>query len=141
MVVSFCRSPSLFLRFNRRLDRTVHLCVAGAAAEIAAQRAADVFLRGIRIHREEMLYRDHETRCAVSALRAAPISVSFLDGGQAAVLTDAFDGRDLLPFATEGEQRTGEHRRAVHEHRAGPAGGVVAAALRAGEAEIAAQHV
>ena len=57
------------------------------------------------------------------------------------MLTDAFDGRDLLPLATEGENRTGEHRRAVHEHRAGPAGGVVAAALRAGEAEIAPQHV
>src|SRR5450631_3429911 len=132
---------SLLLRFNRRLDRRVHLRVAGAAAEIAAQRAADLFVRGIRIHREQMLYRDHEARCAVSALRAAPISISLLNRSQAAVLTDAFDGSDLLPLATGGEQRTGEHRRAVHEHRAGSAGGIVAAALGAGEAEIAAQHV
>ena len=49
-----------------------------------------------------MLHRHHEAGRAESALRAAPVAVSFLDGRQAAVLADPFDRRDLLAFATGG---------------------------------------
>src|SRR5579864_9079283 len=74
------------LRFNRRLDCLVHLRVAGAAAQISAQRVLDLFFAWLGITVKQRLYRDHESRCAETALRAAPVAISFLDGRQRAVI-------------------------------------------------------
>src|SRR6202142_776582 len=88
-----------------------------------------------------MFYRHHEAGGAEAALGASPVAVGFLDCGQLAVLAHAFDGGDLLAFATGGEHGAGEHRRAVNKNGAGAAGGVVASALGAGEIEFNAERV
>ena len=88
-----------------------------------------------------MFDRHHEAGGAEAALGASPVAVGFLDGGQRAVLAYAFDGGDLLAFATGGEHGAGEHGRAVNQHRAGAAGGVVASALGSGEIELHAEGV
>jgi len=44
-----------------------------------------------------MLDRHDEAGRAETTLAPSPIAVSFLDRGQAAVFTDTFDSRDLLP--------------------------------------------
>src|SRR5579872_1003215 len=113
---------SFLLCFDRGLDGLIHLAVAGAAAEIAAQSAANFIVGGIWIMSEEVANRHHETRRAVATLRSAPVAVSFLDGGEAAMLADAFDRGDLLAFATGGEYGAGEHGDAVDLNRAGAAG-------------------
>src|SRR5215469_5786485 len=68
------------LGFDSRLNRLVHLAIAGTPAQVAAQCNSDLLLGGLRIYREQIFDRHHESGRAISALRAAPISVSFLDG-------------------------------------------------------------
>ena len=57
------------------------------------------------------------------------------------MLANAFDCGDLLAFATGSEHRAREHGRAVNQNRASSAGGIVAAALGAGELQVHAQCV
>src|SRR5581483_637272 len=78
---------------------------------------------------------------AVSTLRSAPVPISFLNGGEAAVLAHALDGCDLLALATCCQQRARQHGRAVNQHRASTAGRVIAAALRAGKLQVLSQGV
>src|SRR4051812_32405952 len=68
-----------FLSRNGGANRFVHLVVSGAAAKIAAQRVTDVGLRRIGIFREQRFYGHDESGRAVSALRAAPVAVCFLN--------------------------------------------------------------
>src|SRR5689334_624382 len=66
------------LGVNCSFDGLVHLRVSGTAAEIARQRAADVFISGLRIFRKQMFHGHDEAGRAVSALCPAPVAVSFL---------------------------------------------------------------
>src|SRR5581483_9326066 len=91
-----CSMLGFLLRLNGCLDRLIHLRVARAAAEIAAERVTNLFVGRIRIGGEQMFDCHHEPGSAVSALCAAPVAISLLNGGKAAVLADAFHGRDLL---------------------------------------------
>src|SRR5258708_31002006 len=88
-----------------------------------------------------MFYCHHEAGGAEAALGASPVAVGFLDCSQRPVLAYAFDGGDLLAFATGGEHGARKHRSAVNQHGAGAAGGVVASALGAGEVEFPAQRI
>ena len=123
----------LLLGLNRRFDCFIHLAVAGTAAEIAAKGFANVCFGRIRICGEQMFDRHHESGSAEATLRTSPVAVGFLDGGQRSVFTDAFDSGNLLAFATCGQHCAREHGRAVNQNRASSAGGIVAAALGAGE--------
>src|SRR5262249_43304672 len=136
-----CSGHSFLLRLNRRLDCLIHLRIAGAAAQIAAQGFADFCVSRIWLHRKQMFDRHHESGSAKSALRAAPVAVSFLDRGERAMFGDAFDGGDLLAFAARSQQSTRQHRSAIKENRTGAAGGIVAAPLGASELQVLAQHV
>src|ERR1019366_1743328 len=91
---------SLLFRCNRRPNRCVHLAVAGAAAQIAAQCSTHLGFRRIGILSHQRLHGHDESRSAEAALRAAPVAVSFLNRRQAAMLAHALDGRDLLLLAT-----------------------------------------
>src|SRR5437762_5586952 len=93
---------SLLLGFYGRFDGLVHLAVAGAAAEIAAEGLANFCIGRIGIGRQQMCDRHHEAGGAEAALSPAPVAVSFLDCSESAVFGDAFDAGDLLPFATRG---------------------------------------
>src|SRR5579862_2204910 len=78
----------------------------------------------------------HESGSAISALRAAPVAIGFLNGCQAAVFADSFNRRDLLPLAARGKYRAREHRSAVDEHGTGAARGVIASALGSSQPKI-----
>ena len=54
---------------------------------------------------------------------------------------DAFDARDLRTLGLDAEDAARVHDAAVHQNAAGTAVAVVAAFLRAGKAEILAQHL
>src|SRR5207245_10211294 len=108
-------------RASDLLDCFVHLTVTSTAAQITAKRISNRLVDGVRIHTQEKLNSNHESRCAIPALRSAPVPIGFLDSRQTAMLTYAFDRSDLLSLATSGQERAGKHRRAIHEHRAGAA--------------------
>src|SRR5260370_19730319 len=127
---------SSLLRRNRRLYRRIHLAVARTATQIAAHRRSNISLRRIGILRQQRLHGHDESRRAKTALRAAPIAISFLDRRQTAMLAHALDGRDFLLLATRGQQRAGHHRDTIHQHGTGAAGRLIAAALRASEPQI-----
>src|SRR4029077_11076780 len=124
-----CFRHSLLLGLNRGLDRVIHLAITGAAAQIPAERAADIFLGRPRILRQQMRYRHDETGSAESALRAAPVAISLLDRRQAAVLANTFNSRDLLTFATGSKHGAREHGHAIQLHGASSAGGIITTAL------------
>src|SRR3954469_9387556 len=88
------------LCLDRRTYRGVHLVVAGATAQIAAQSTAHFCFRRIWVLRQERLDGHDEPRRAVAALCTAPVPISFLNRCQASVLSHTFDGRDLLCLTT-----------------------------------------
>src|ERR1041385_8500988 len=102
LMVRQCEAFSLCL--DRRTDRGVHLVVARATAQIAAQSRAQFCFRRIWVLRQERLDGHDETRRAISALCTAPVSISFLNCRQAPVLRHALYGCDLLSLTTRGQQ-------------------------------------
>jgi hypothetical protein len=117
------------------------LAIAGAAAQVAAQGVADFGIGWIGICGKQVLYRHHEAGSAEAALRASPVTISFLNSGQSTVFADAFDRGDLLALAARGQQGAGEGRHAINQNGTGPAGGIVTAALGAGELQVLTERI
>src|SRR5713226_1627659 len=124
---SLCDRHPLLFGFNCRLDGLIHLGVAGAATQITTESVAYLDFGWLRIFSQQMLHRHDEAGRAEAALRATPVTVSFLDGSQAAVLAHTLDGRDLLPFAARGQHSAGQHGDPINQNSTSAAGGVVAA--------------
>ena len=57
------------------------------------------------------------------------------------MLADAFNGRNLLAFATGRQQRARHHRHSIDQHRASATRGVVAPALGPSELQLLPQNV
>src|SRR5437588_11700185 len=72
------------------LDRANDLVVAGAAAEIARQPPANLFLGGVRILIEQRLGRDDEARRAEPALQRRLLQEAFLQRSQTLGPADSF---------------------------------------------------
>src|SRR5260370_34895785 len=124
----------LHFRRNCSFDRLIHLRVSRTAAEIAAQRVANVFFTRLGILIEQRFYRHHEARSAIAALCATPVAVGFLDGGQRSVFRDAFHSGDLgsavlVCGTTHGQQGAAQRRHSVYQNSAVAAGGTIASAL------------
>src|SRR5205814_10592743 len=134
------RHPILF-GCARGLDRFVHLAVPRTAAQVPAKCAANFILVRLWIYREQMLYSHDEARRAETALCAAPIAISLLDRGQAAVFAHAFNGCDLESFTTGGQHRARKHWSAIDLYRASSAGRIVTSALCAGKLQVSTQCV
>ena len=116
--------------------------VAGAPAEVALQPLPDLALGGIRVLREQRRRRHHHARRAEAALQAVLLRGTPLHRVQLAVRTgQALQRGDLAPVGLRGEHRAGLHRLAVEQHRAGPAGGGVAADVGRREPAHLAQEV
>jgi hypothetical protein len=116
------------------------LLVAGAAAEIAGKGFADVVARGAFDAIQQCAGRQQDAGRAVATLRGAEVRERLLQRIQPPVAREAFDRRDRAAAAFDGERQAGEHRFAIHEHRAGAALTELAAVLRAGEPQILAEH-
>src|SRR5213083_706155 len=134
--------PRTFIAHPARtlLDRFDDLLVAGAAAEIPGDRLIDALARGMRLVREQRLGGHQDPRRAVAALRSAKIGEGRLQRMQLGAAGEAFHRIDGATFAFERQHEAQELRLAVNEHRAGAAFAELATVLRAGQAEILAQH-
>src|SRR5258708_31384700 len=137
--------PGKFRR-NRRFNGLIHLGVSCTAAEIPAQRTADVFFTWLGILIEQRLHRDHESRSAVATLCAAPITISLLNCSKRSMFRDAFYRGDLgsailVCRGAHGEHGATQCRHAVHKDGAGSAGRIIASALGAGELQLLAQDI
>jgi len=129
------------LGLNCGFNCLIHLAIARAAAQVAAQGVADFGIGGMGICGKQMLYRHHEAGGAETALRASPVTVSFLDSGQSAVLADTFDRGDLLAFAACCQHSAGKGRHAINQNSAGATGGIITSALGAGELQVLAERI
>jgi hypothetical protein len=54
---------------------------------------------------------------------------------------EAFDGRHVVALGLDREHQARPHRRAIEQHGAAPADAVLAADVRAGQAEVVAEVV
>ena len=66
-MVGCCRS--LLVRINGCFDRLIHLAVARAAAQVAAEGVANFVFARLGIFGKQMLNGYDEARCAISALK------------------------------------------------------------------------
>ena len=115
--------------------------IPGAAAEVARQRDADLLLAGRVRPVQQRARRDQHPGRAESALDAAAVQERDLERIQPGVAGEPLDRGDRAPGGLEGEVGARVHRLAVEQHHAGAALGVVAALLRAGQADRAAHGV
>src|SRR5580700_10729068 len=107
---------------GRELDRIDDLLVAGAAAEIAADRVADVFLRWRERMRQQSLRGDEHARRAEAALERMRLPETVLQNAQRARLRcEAFDRGDHRAIGLDREDETGTHRAPIEEDRASAA--------------------
>ncbi len=123
------------------LDGRQHPSVAGAAAEVAAQRLPGLDLGGPVVALEQVVHGHRHAGGAVAALHGAGGGQRLLDVARGAPGRQALDGVDLAVGGQRGGHQAAGHQLAVHLHRAGPALALLAAVLGAGQSEPLAQHV
>src|SRR3989440_2617338 len=136
------RLPGLSAELGRRPQHGFDdVLVAGAAAQVAGQRPADVLLGGVGVLLEQRLGRHHHARRAEPALQPVLLPEAFLQRVQLAGGGQALDGADLVPVGLDSQHRAGLDRAPVDQHGAGAAVGGVAAHVGPGQAEPAADQV
>ena len=81
------------------------------------------------------MQKPHCRRVRLAERRLQRVQLGAVRGGQ------ALDRRDRGAVGLHGEHQARAHRLAVHQHGAGAADAVLAADVRAGEAELVAQEV
>ncbi len=126
---------------RHRPDRVDDVLVAGAAADVALERVADLVLARARILGEQAHRREHHPARAVAALKRVMRVEALLQRMERAVLGQPLDRRDLVPVRLDAEQRARLHRFAVEQHGAGTARRGVAADDRSGQVESLTQDV
>src|ERR1700719_579364 len=124
----------------KRRDHDV--LVAGIAAQVARNGDADFPLGRVRIVAQEFQERGQYARRAEAALHAVILMKGLLQRMQlVGARCDAFDGEKVVAVRLDGEHQARPHRTAVHQDRAGAAYTVLAAQMRAGEAELMADKI
>jgi hypothetical protein len=117
------------------------LHVAGAHAQIAGQRFANLFFGWVRITLEQGMASHDHSRRAVAALESVVLDEGFLYRAQFTVRRQTFDGRDFTPIRLHGEVETRFDDFALEQHGASAALADNAADMSAGEADLLAQKV
>src|SRR5262249_38351228 len=105
--------------------------VAGAAAEVAGERRADVGLGRVRRPLEQAHRREHHARRADAALRAAVLEEGLLDLGEPALVGEPLDGADVRAGRLTDRDQAAADQLAVEEDGAGAALALGAALLGA----------
>src|SRR5216684_1411802 len=95
---------------RRVLDRLHDVHVAGATAEIAGDRLADLELARVGIRRDQRRGRHHHPGRAEPALQAVLLVESLLYGVELVVLLEALDSRDGHLIGLHREHRAALHR-------------------------------
>ena len=102
---------------------------------------ADLLARCRRAGRQQLGRRHQHAGRTEPALQRVARDEPLLQVGDLARLREPLDGYDLGAVGLHGEHQAAAHDRAVDPHRAGPAHAMLAAQVRAGEAEVGAQEV
>ena len=122
--------------------RIHYLLVAGAAAQVAADRLADLRLIRVRVVRYQRMAGNQHAARAVAALQGVLFTKRVLYFGELPALRcQAFHGGDLHAVSLHGKHAAGAHRVAAQQHRASPAHAVLAAHMGAGQPQVVAQKV
>src|SRR5581483_9417058 len=124
-----CDLLDIGLAVERILDRAI----AGAAADVALQRCAEILALRLVQRRAG---QDHAGR-AEAALEALRVEERLLHRMHFAIGAKALDGRHRMPFGAKRRNETAVHRLAIEQHGAGAAIAGVAALLHAEMAEFA----
>src|SRR5467141_3456022 len=133
-----------FLRYalGGELHRLDDLLIAGAAAQVSADRIADLLFGRIRIRIQQSLGSDQHPWSAVAALQAVRLAEAVLQDAQRSVgFGETLDGGDAVAVRLHRVHEAGTHRLSVEHHRARAADAVLAADVRAGEVKVLAQPV
>ena len=112
-------------------DRLDDLRVAGAAADVAAERVLDRLGVVRAAVRDVALGGEHHPGRAEAALRGVVVDERLLDRREALGCAEPLDRRDLAAVRVGDGEEARAARLAVDEHRAGAAAALVAAGLRA----------
>jgi hypothetical protein len=124
------------------LDETL---VAGTAAQVGGDELAGLVLGQLGAvglgFGEVGLGKHEEAGCAEPALQRVMITERLLQVRQLLANGETFHRADLRPVGLDAEDQAGPDRGLVQDHRAGPADTVLAAQVRAGVAEVVAEHV
>src|SRR5712691_8726912 len=128
--------------FGRELHRLDDLLIAGAAAQVSADRIADLLFGRIRIRIQQSLGSDQHPWSAVAALQAVRLAEAVLQHAHRTVgLRETLDGGDTVAVRLHRVHEARPYRLPVEHHRARAAYAVLAADVRAGEAKVFAQPV
>ena len=126
-----CRGRGFVL--GRPANRGDDVLVAGAAADRARDRGADLILARVGVLVQQRARGHQHPRRAEAAMERVQLVEPLLDRVEPAVVLERFDGADLVALAHRGERRARLHRLAVHQHHAGAAVRGVAAPVGAGQ--------
>src|SRR5882672_6910292 len=139
------RQPSCsVLRHTLRseLHRLDDLLVAGAAAQVPADRIADLLFGRVWVRIQQALSRDQHARRAVAALQAVRFAEAVLQHAHRPVrLGETLDGGDAVAVRLHCVHEAGAHGLPVEHHRARAADAVLAADVRSREAQLVPQPV
>src|SRR5882762_4161250 len=124
------------------LHRLDDLLVGGAAAQVPADRIADLLFGRARVRIQQALGRDQHARGAVAALQAVRFAEAVLQHAHRPVgIRKTLDGGDAVAVRLHCVHEAGARGLPVEHHRARAADAVLAADVRAGEEKVFAQPV
>jgi len=126
---------------DRSFNRLENLLIAGAAAQIAGERIADLIPRRMWMLVEQRLRGHQDARRAIAALRGAEIRERFLQRMQSSIRDEPFHGHHASPVTLDAEHEAREHRLIVEQHGAGAALPELAAMFRAAQVQVFTEHL
>jgi hypothetical protein len=122
-------------------DRVDNMGVAGATAEIAVERMANLVARRRAVPLEELDGSHYHAWRTVPALETVALPEAFLDRMELSVPREALYGRDLGAVGLDGEHRAWFNRLAINEDRAGAADAGLASNMCSGKPAHIAQEL
>src|SRR5580658_11093967 len=120
-------TSALAVALGGQQDAVDDALVAGAPADVAGERFADLLLAGVGVDGEERGGLHDKPRRAETALEAVRIPHRLLQRAQPAVSGQPLDRRDLAACGLDRQDQARAHRPAVEDDRAGTADPVLAA--------------
>src|SRR5215471_13874973 len=122
-------------------NRVEDLLIAGAAAQVARERLADVSVSRVRVAVQQVVGGDEQAGRAKTALHSPGLNECLLQWVQPAACGQAFHGDDGTPVRLPGGDQARAYRNAVQVDRARAALTLLAGVLRAGQTHPLAEHV
>ncbi len=116
--------------------------VAGAAADVAGQRLANVVLGRRRMLFQIRRHRHQDARRAIAALQTVMLVHRLLNRIElAAVAREALDGREFVAVGLHRQHQAGADRDTIEQNGAGAADAMLAADMGAGQPQFVAQEI